>query len=85
MALSSVVYLQYDIRRLPDVPSEGWTRFVCTSDTHTRAFPVPDGDDLLHGGDLTRTGTLTATRRTLTWTQMRTGMAHRGPRSKQIR
>lgn len=29
------------------------TRFVLLSDTHTHTFPVPDGDVLLHAGDLT--------------------------------
>lgn len=35
------------------------TRIVCISDTHTRRdFKVPDGDILIHAGDLTFQGTL---------------------------
>ncbi|KAF8813979.1 hypothetical protein BYT27DRAFT_7083116 [Phlegmacium glaucopus] len=33
-----------------------WTRFVCISNTHSRTLDVPDGDALLHSGDLTNTG-----------------------------
>ena len=34
------------------------TRVVCLSDTHSRdGFPVPDGDVLVHAGDLTDRGT----------------------------
>jgi hypothetical protein len=32
-----------------------WTRFVCISDTHCNMFDVPEGDVLLHAGDLTHT------------------------------
>jgi hypothetical protein len=32
-----------------------WTRFVCISDTHCNTFEVPEGDVLLHAGDLTHT------------------------------
>lgn len=38
-----------DLQPCPD----GYTRFVLVSDTHTRTFPVPPGDILLHAGDLT--------------------------------
>ena len=52
-----VVYLEYTPERLPPKPAadpEGaqWTRFVCISDTHSQTFIVPDGDVLLHSGDL---------------------------------
>ncbi|TFK64997.1 Metallo-dependent phosphatase [Pluteus cervinus] len=58
---------------LPPKP-EGWTRFVCISDTHSMTFPVPDGDVLLHSGDLTNTGTLFDFQKTTTWLM---GLPHR--------
>ncbi|KAJ3877547.1 Metallo-dependent phosphatase-like protein [Lentinula edodes] len=62
----NIVYLEYDLSNLPP-SSPGHTRFVCISDTHTRRFPVPDGDVLLHSGDLTNTGTLQEFERTMNW------------------
>lgn len=44
-----------------DPKPEGWTRFVCFSDTHGLHNDIPEkhrhpGDVLLHGGDFTNTG-----------------------------
>ncbi|KAF8068579.1 Metallo-dependent phosphatase-like protein [Lyophyllum atratum] len=64
---ASVVYAEYDPETLPPVPSPAWTRFVCISDTHTRSFNVPDGDVLLHSGDLTNRGTLAEFEKTMEW------------------
>lgn len=62
-----IVHLEYDDPlNVPSVPS-GYTRFVCVSDTHSRRFPVPDGDVLLHSGDLTNTGTLAEFEQTMDW------------------
>ncbi|GLB43247.1 putative calcineurin-like phosphoesterase [Lyophyllum shimeji] len=63
---TSVVYLEYEPYTLPP-QSPGWTRFVCISDTHTRNFAVPDGDVLLHSGDLTNRGTLPEFKKTMEW------------------
>lgn len=46
------VYLGRDIDDIPDHPGGEWTRFVCISDTHSRKFPIPMGDVLLHSGDI---------------------------------
>jgi len=67
-----VVYLEYTPSLLPPKPAAGqdgtrWTRFVCISDTHSRAFSVPDGDVLLHSGDLTNTGTVSDFQKTMDW------------------
>jgi 3',5'-cyclic AMP phosphodiesterase CpdA len=67
-----VVYLEYTPSLLPPKPAaerDGaqWTRFVCVSDTHSRAFSVPDGDVLLHSGDLTNTGTVADFEKTMEW------------------
>ncbi|KAJ7018556.1 Metallo-dependent phosphatase-like protein [Mycena alexandri] len=68
---TSVVQLEYSPDPLPKPAStpngETWTRFVLLSDTHSRTFPVPDGDVLLHSGDLCRRGTLRDLRRTMEW------------------
>lgn len=48
------VYTDYD-SPIPH-PGEGWTRFVCISDTHSRKPVLPLGDVLLHAGDLSRWG-----------------------------
>ncbi|KAF9075455.1 Metallo-dependent phosphatase-like protein [Rhodocollybia butyracea] len=62
-----IVHLEYDDPlNVPSV-SSGYTRFVCVSDTHSRRFPVPDGDVLLHSGDLTNTGTLAEFEQTMDW------------------
>ncbi|KAJ6532768.1 Metallo-dependent phosphatase-like protein [Mycena vulgaris] len=66
---TSIVQLEYSIP-LPKPESTGsrvWTRFVLLSDTHAQTFPVPDGDVLLHSGDLTRRGTFRDLRRTMDW------------------
>jgi 3',5'-cyclic AMP phosphodiesterase CpdA len=64
---ASIVYLSYTLETLPPKPPGSWTRFVCVSDTHTRAFAVPPGDVLLHGGDLTHVGRLAEFRTTVGW------------------
>ena len=47
---------------------DGWTRFVCLSDTHSnRKFHVPHGDVLLHAGDLSSWGTPKQLYATLDW------------------
>jgi len=62
-----IVYLEYDPKTLPPRPSDEWTRFVCISDTHSATFDVPDGDVLLHSGDLTNTGTVEDFKKTMGW------------------
>ena len=53
------------------------TRFVCVSDTHNAcpadgAFKLPEGDVLIHAGDLTRQGTFAELRKTLDWIEQAT-------------
>jgi hypothetical protein len=67
---TSIVQLGYDTLPLPKPePTTGqvWARFVLISDTHGKTFPVPDGDVLLHSGDLTRSGTLSDLRHMMAW------------------
>ena len=62
-----VIHLEYNPTSLSPRPSDEWTRFVCISDTHSRTFNVPDGDVLLHSGDLTNTGMVEEFRKTTEW------------------
>jgi hypothetical protein len=66
-SIDGVVHLEYDDpKSLPSLQQivqeyggrddESWTRFVCISDTHSKIFEIPDGDVLLHAGDLTTWG-----------------------------
>ncbi|KZT26547.1 Metallo-dependent phosphatase, partial [Neolentinus lepideus HHB14362 ss-1] len=64
---SARVYIEYDPVQPPPLPGPEWTRFICISDTHSHAFPVPDGDVLLHSGDLTDTGKLKDFEITMDW------------------
>lgn len=47
------------------------TRFVCVSDTHNQSpggcFRLPQGDVLVHAGDLTNQGTLSELQKALKW------------------
>ncbi|KAF7979797.1 hypothetical protein HWV62_40848 [Athelia sp. TMB] len=67
---NAIVHHEYTLPDVPPKPTEDkgqWTRFVCISDTHCRTFPVPEGDVLLHSGDLTNTGTLKEMETTIDW------------------
>lgn len=50
------VYVDYDVGAPPSRPGDEWVRFVLISDTHSQTTPIPDGDVLLHAGDLTTLG-----------------------------
>ncbi|KIJ30341.1 hypothetical protein M422DRAFT_268208, partial [Sphaerobolus stellatus SS14] len=63
----SNVHEDYDIKSPPPHPGQSWTRFVCVSDTHSRAYDVPPGDVLLHAGDLSMRGSLGALQKTVKW------------------
>ncbi|KAF9506494.1 hypothetical protein BS47DRAFT_1321799 [Hydnum rufescens UP504] len=59
------------MKNLPQRPvqreGEHWTRFVCISDTHSEDFVVPEGDILLHAGDLTSFGRVVELQTTMSW------------------
>ncbi|KAI5835643.1 Metallo-dependent phosphatase [Schizophyllum commune Tattone D] len=47
---------------------DGWTRFVCISDTHSKKYSyIPPGDVLLHAGDLSSQGYPHRLQKTLDW------------------
>lgn len=50
------VYTEYDVASPPRTPGPEWVRFVLISDTHSQTTHIPDGDVLLHAGDLTTLG-----------------------------
>ncbi|KAH9931715.1 Metallo-dependent phosphatase [Epithele typhae] len=64
---AAVVHDTYDLDDPPTHPGNGWTRFVCISDNHSDLCRVPDGDVLLHAGDLTKHGTWKDLDITLQW------------------
>ncbi|KAF2458018.1 Metallo-dependent phosphatase-like protein [Lineolata rhizophorae] len=58
--LNYVIRLLYRLLqslRTPPSPSDPPIRVVCISDSHTLTQPLPDGDVLIHAGDLTNAGT----------------------------
>jgi hypothetical protein len=61
-----VVYDNYG-NDVPPHPGKGWTRFVCVSDTHSKTFPLPDGDVLVHAGDLCSWGSVQQLKVTMDW------------------
>jgi hypothetical protein len=65
-APSIVVHDNYG-NNVPPHPGQGWTRFVCVSDTHSETFPLPAGDVLIHAGDLSAWGRVGQLNVTLDW------------------
>lgn len=66
--LTELIYNSYPILTL-DVPLEP-VRVVCVSDTHNlheQLPPLPNGDVLIHAGDLTQSGTPQELHAVLTW------------------
>lgn len=61
-----VIHINYDLRSPPVLPADK-VRFVCISDTHGKTFEVPDGDVLLHTGDLSSGGTFASLYQTFQW------------------
>lgn len=43
------------------------TRFVCISDTHNQTPKLPQGDVLIHAGDLTNQGSFSELEKTVKW------------------
>ncbi|KAM7216040.1 calcineurin-like phosphoesterase [Rhypophila decipiens] len=53
---------------------KGPIRVVCLSDTHDQTLPVPDGDLLVHAGDLTQDGSRESIQKQIDWLD---GLPHR--------
>ncbi|EON65333.1 hypothetical protein W97_04571 [Coniosporium apollinis CBS 100218] len=53
--------------RSSPTPSAHPIRIVCISDTHTLTQPIPDGDILIHAGDLTNAGTVAELQSQINW------------------
>ncbi|KIJ66659.1 hypothetical protein HYDPIDRAFT_127870 [Hydnomerulius pinastri MD-312] len=64
---NGTIYTAYDPTNPPPHPGEGYTRFVCISDTHSQTFEVPEGDVLLHSGDLSKLGRYEDLEVTMNW------------------
>ncbi|KAI0306752.1 Metallo-dependent phosphatase-like protein [Multifurca ochricompacta] len=67
MGASSIVVHDYNGNDVPPHPGQGWTRFVCVSDTHSQTFPLPPGDVLIHAGDLSSWGSPKQLKVTVDW------------------
>ncbi|KAF8159310.1 Metallo-dependent phosphatase-like protein [Crassisporium funariophilum] len=72
--LLSSIYTFFRYLSLPTSPqphsNASKIRLVCISDTHNQLVPlsaVPNGDILIHAGDLTQSGTVAELRLTLDW------------------
>ncbi|KAJ5096949.1 hypothetical protein N7456_007670 [Penicillium angulare] len=52
---------------IPAAPLTNPVSIVCISDTHNTQPELPDGDILIHAGDLTQSGSLEELQTTLTW------------------
>lgn len=59
-------YINYNPATLPPA-SDRHTRFVMISDTHAQTFPLPDGDVLIHAGDLSIQGLYDELDMTASW------------------
>jgi 3',5'-cyclic AMP phosphodiesterase CpdA len=72
--LYHIYHLTTSLRSTP-TPAESPIRVVCISDTHDQ-FPdhVPDGDILIHAGDLTNDGSVEGIQRQVDWLA---GLPHR--------
>jgi hypothetical protein len=67
--LATLLY-KWHQTKLPPLPpptTDPPLTVVCISDTHTTQPTVPDGDILLHAGDLTKTGSFAELQAQLTW------------------
>lgn len=64
---STIVVHDHYRNDVPPHPGQGWTRFVCVSDTHSKTFPLPDGDVLIHAGDLCSWGSVPQLKVTMDW------------------
>lgn len=61
------IHTEYDVANPPAVAGPDWVRFVLISDTHSQTMPIPDGDVLLHAGDLTTLGEVDDMRAQVDW------------------
>lgn len=59
-------YISTYLRSTPST-STAPLRLICLSDTHTHTAPIPDGDVLIHAGDLTDAGTPSELQAQIDW------------------
>ena len=65
--LSRHIYEMWLDRAAPAQPLSDAVSVVCVSDTHNNQPALPDGDILIHAGDLTQSGTFEETQAALDW------------------
>lgn len=54
-------------RYIPITPLKDPVSIVCISDTHNSQIPLPEGDILIHAGDLTQSGSFQELEKALAW------------------
>ncbi|KAJ5360385.1 hypothetical protein N7517_009576 [Penicillium concentricum] len=65
ISLARKLYTWYQI--IPAKPLTNPVAIICVSDTHNCQPSLPDGDILIHAGDLTQSGSFKELQATLTW------------------
>ena len=66
LRVADVLYSSGAPLRAPDLPEQP-IKVVCVSDTHNQTPALPDGDLLVHAGDLTERGTFAEMQTQLDW------------------
>jgi hypothetical protein len=66
--LAAIIYHGFNaLHSSPSRPAWSAIRVVCISDTHDLTFPIPEGDVLIHAGDMTNRGTVATIQATVDW------------------
>jgi predicted phosphohydrolase len=66
--ISSLYRIFNWVHSAPPRPKQPAIRVVCISDTHSLQYkPIPDGDLLIHAGDMTRRGTIQELQEHIDW------------------
>ncbi|KAJ3045222.1 hypothetical protein HDV00_011093 [Rhizophlyctis rosea] len=63
----TTLYHFFNAFRVPRSLPTNTLRIVCISDTHTLQWPIPDGDLIIHAGDLTNKGTVSELQAQIDW------------------
>lgn len=70
MFLAQTLYSWH--KPVPATPLTDPVAIVCISDTHNAQFNIPDGDILIHAGDLTQSGSFQELQAALAWLRAQT-------------
>jgi predicted phosphohydrolase len=65
--LTTTVHRLTSALRSPPYPEKPKIRVICVSDTHAQTHEIPDGDVLIHAGDLTNKGNIAELQAQIDW------------------